>query len=97
MSTVVLTLNHSAIFMADCQTISLEQKKTGGAASGLVTENCFAYLLPPLTAGAVAPIVSGRFNSSVSSVPAGNVAERCLASQCTVVEVAPERRTAGLG
>ena len=35
------------------------------------------------------PMVSGRFSSSVSSVPAGRVAERCLASQCPVVEVAP--------
>ena len=34
-------------------------------------------------------MVSGRFNSSVSWVPAGRVAERCLPSQCAVAEPAP--------
>src|SRR5260221_3956838 len=56
--------------------------------SASYSEVIVRYLLPPLVAAAV-PIAIGRFNSSVSCVPAGRVADRCLLSQCTVVEPAP--------
>ena len=55
------------------------QEKTGARGSGFFLAVSYLLYCPALaTAGVIA---SGRLSSSVSSVPAINVAERCLLSQ----------------